>query len=195
MATGALREGPSFPRCSTPTRSWWRRGTPADIGRKPLRKGYASEAVHLQRPLLRGYAGQWKVYLAHDFGVSAPSVTYVVGESPGTTGPDGRYYPRGSIVLLDELATNEPGSFERGMGYTVPVLAERIQGLAKRWHMTPQGCADDAIFARTGSGAGSIAEEFRSAGVYFVRARKGERVVGWERMRRMLQDAGSSDRP
>src|SRR5215218_3339716 len=61
--------------------------------------------------------------------------------------------------------------------------------------MRPEGVADDAIFARTGSGAGSIAEEFRNAGVFFTRARKGERVVGWERMRRMLQDAGTPDKP
>ncbi len=46
--------------------------------------------------------------MAHDFGVSAPSVTYVVAKSDGGTGPDGRFYPRGSIVLLDELATHEP---------------------------------------------------------------------------------------
>ena len=74
----------------------------------------------------------WSLYLAHDFGVSAPSVTYVVAKSPGIVGPDGRYYPRGSKVLLDELATNEPNSLERGMGYTVPVLADRIKELAKR---------------------------------------------------------------
>ena len=69
----------------------------------------------------------WDLYLAHGFGVSRPSVTYVVAESPGTIGPDGRYFPKGSIVLLDELATCEPGSLERGMGYTVPILAERIR--------------------------------------------------------------------
>jgi hypothetical protein len=137
----------------------------------------------------------WELYLAHDFGVSAPSVTYVCAESPGTTGQDGRYYPRGSIVLLDELATNEPGSLTRGMGYTIPVLADRIKEMCARWGIKPEGVADDAIFARTGSGAGSIAEEFRRYGVPFTPARKGERVAGWEKTRRMLQDAGKPDRP
>jgi hypothetical protein len=32
------------------------------------------------------------------------------------------------VVLVDELATNEPGSLELGMGYTVPVLADQIKG-------------------------------------------------------------------
>jgi len=137
----------------------------------------------------------WDLYLAHDFGVSAPSVTFVCAESPGAIGPDGRYYPRGSIVILDELATCEPGSLERGMGYTVPRLADEIKEMAKRWAMQPEGVADDAIFGRTGGAGGSIADEFRRSGVYFARARKGERVAGWEAMRRMLQDAGKPDKP
>ena len=155
-----------------------------------------SDSGQIQRAMMAGRGlPHWDVYLAHDFGVSAPSVTYVVAESPGTAGPDGRYFPRGSIVLLDELATHEPGSLERGMGYTVPILAERIRGLASSWATDPEGVADDAIFARTGSGAGSIAEEFAGQGVNFTRARKGERVAGWEKMRRMLQDAGKPDQP
>jgi hypothetical protein len=138
----------------------------------------------------------WDFYLAHDFGVSAPSVTYVCSVSPGATGPDGRHYPRGSVILLDELATNEPGSLERGMGYTVPVLAERIRELANHRGMKrPEGTADDAIFSRTGLAAGTIAEEFSRQGVFFRPARKGERVHGWEEMRRMLQDAGKPDVP
>jgi hypothetical protein len=63
-----------------------------------------------------GPALTWDLFLAHDFGSSAPSVTYVCGESPGVEGPDGRYYPKGSIVLLDEFASNEPNSLEREMG-------------------------------------------------------------------------------
>lgn len=46
----------------------------------------------------------WDTYLTHDFGSSAPSVTYIVAESPGDVVGD-RYYPKGSLVLVDELAT------------------------------------------------------------------------------------------
>lgn len=72
--------------------------------------------IALQHHTAHAPGAAWELYLAHDFGVSAPSVTYVVGKSPGTTGPDGRYFPRGSLVLFDELATHEPGSLEKGMG-------------------------------------------------------------------------------
>jgi len=48
----------------------------------------------------------WQTYLTHDFGSSAPSATYIVALSPGGEGPDGKFYPRDSLVLVDELATN-----------------------------------------------------------------------------------------
>lgn len=138
---------------------------------------------------------KWRTYLAHDFGSSAPSATYLVAKSPGATGPDKRFYPRGSLVLLDELATNEPGNLSKGMGYTVPVLAERIREFCAGWKVRPEGVADDAIFAQGGHERGSIADEFSAAGVSFIPAKKADRVTGWNIMRRLLQDAGKPDVP
>jgi len=138
---------------------------------------------------------EWRVFLSHDYGASAPSVTYVVARSPGELGPDGRYYPAGSFVIVDELATNEPGSTTKGLGWTVPVLAEAVHDLAGRWSIPPNGVADDAIFGHHGHSAGSIAEEFRRERVYWQRAHKGTRVAGWQRMRKLLQDAGKPDVP
>jgi hypothetical protein len=146
------------------------------------------------KPEARG-RDQWEYFLAHDFGSSAPSVTFLVAKSPGIEGPDGRYYPKDSLVLIDEVATNEPGSLSKGMGYTVPVLSEEIRQMADRWTVRPEGVADDACFSNQGHGAGSIAEEFRQTGVYFIPAKKGDRRTGWEIMRRMLQDAGKPDKP
>jgi len=138
---------------------------------------------------------QWDFYLAYDHGSSAPAVCFVVARSPGGEGPDGRFYPRDSLVLVDELATHEPGSLTKGMGYTIPRLAEEIREMADRWQMRPEGVADDAIFAQHGSEAGSIGDEFRRCDVDFSPAEKGSRVHGWETMRRMLADAGKPDVP
>lgn len=161
------------------------------------RRGDWLDLTLFQRKQLARMGGKsdWEYSLAHDFGVSAPSVTYLVARSPGTTGPDGRFYPRGSLVLADELATHEPGQTNTGLGWTVPQLAEAIRAFCAGWVVSPSGCADDAIFARTGSGAGSIAEEFRRNGVHFTPARKADRRTGWEVMRRLLNDAGKPDRP
>ncbi len=107
----------------------------------------------------------------------------------------GKFYPRDSSILIDELATNEPGSTAKGMGYTVPVLADEIKSMCKRWKVPALGVADDAIFANSGSGAGSIADEFRRAGVAFRPAKKADRVGGRNVMRRLLKDAGKADVP
>lgn len=134
----------------------------------------------------------WNTYLAHDFGSSAPSVTYLVCASPGGTA-HGKYYPRDSLILIDEFASNEPNNLDKGMGYTVPTLAEHIKDMCKRWKRRPRGVADDAIFSFNGSAAGSISDEFRRAGVYFLPARKAERIGGWNVLRRLMADAGKPD--
>ena len=137
----------------------------------------------------------WGAYLAHDFGVAAPSVTYLCAESQGGEGPDGCYYPRGSIILVDEFASVLEDDLNRGLGMTVPELAQRIVDMCDRWGVRANGVADDAIFNRTGSQSGSISNEFRRSGVHFRRAHKGSRQSGWEIMRRLLSDAGSIDKP
>lgn len=136
----------------------------------------------------------WEAWLGHDFGSSAPSVTYVLAQSPGAE-IGGRYFPRDSIVLVDELATNRPDNLSLGLGWTASVLAEEIVAMCKRWKIRPQGSADDSIFARAGHATGSLADEFRRGGVYFYPARKSDRVSGWHVMRRLLADAGKPDVP
>lgn len=142
-----------------------------------------------------GPGRRWRTYLAHDFGSSAPSVTYIVAVSPGGEGPDGKFYPRDSLVLIDELATCKRDRPNDGLGWTVPILSEAIIEMCKRWKVHPRGVADDAIFANTGHGSGSIANEFMRCGVHFLPARKADRLTGWNIMRRMLADAGKPDMP
>lgn len=145
---------------------------------------------------LQACEDEWRFFLAHDFGVSAPSYTGILAESPGAVGPDGRYYSRGSILLLDEIATSVPGQLNTGLGWTVPRIAEAIKERCQEWGMKPKGVADDAIFSRLGiSATGSIADEFRKCGVHFQPAHKHDRVSGWEALRTMMQNAGAPDRP
>ncbi|KAB2969561.1 MAG: hypothetical protein F9K18_01125 [Thermoanaerobaculia bacterium] len=152
-------------------------------------------AWHRDSRRVRG-GPQAELYLAHDFGSSAPSATYACWRSDGRVGPDGRFYPPGSILLLDELATNEPDSLTRGLGWTVPKLAEAIREFCEPWGCPPRGVADDAIFAKSrGQDADSISDEFRAAGVSFRPAHKADRRTGWEVMRRLLSDAGKPDVP
>lgn len=151
-------------------------------------------AVEPWQEIPKHYGRRWETFLCHDFGSSAPSATYIVAQSPGAT-VNGQFYPRNSLVLVDELCTAKRDRPNEGLGWTVPILAEEIIAMCKRWGVQPQGVADDAIFAKSGHGAGSIADEFMRAGVYFTEAKKADRLTGWNIMRRLLSDAGKPDVP
>lgn len=140
------------------------------------------------------YGRKWETYLSHDFGSSAPSATYIIAKSPGGEAFE-KFFPRDSLILVDELATAKRDRPNEGLGWTVPILAEEIVAMCKRWDIQPIGCADDAIFAKTGSGAGSISDEFVRSGVRFSPAKKADRLTGWNIMRRLLADAGKPDMP
>lgn len=135
----------------------------------------------------------WRVYLSHDFGSSAPSVTYVFAVSPGEE-VNGVWYPNNSLVVVDELATCKNSNLNQGLGWTVPMLAEEIKRMCRKWRIAPYGVADDAIFSKSGHASGSIADEFRASGVAFQPAKKADRITGWNRMRKLLSWAGEPDR-
>ncbi len=139
----------------------------------------------------------WRFFLAYDHGSARPAVALLLAESPGGPGPDGRPYPSGSLVAVDELALLQEGSLNTGLRWTVPEVAAEIRRMCERWGVEPVGVADAAIFAAHGSRDGSLGEEFRRAGVRFEPSRKGDRVAGWEILRRMLKAAstGALDEP
>jgi hypothetical protein len=138
--------------------------------------------------------GGWSNYLSMDWGSSAPAVVFLCAKSPGTDW-EGKWYPRGSTVLVDEFHTARRGDWSKGMNWVVPQVSDGIKAMCERWHVPARGVADDACWSRTGAEAGSLADEFKRAGVYFEPAHKGTRARGWETMRRMLADAGKVDKP
>lgn len=135
----------------------------------------------------------WDNWITHDFGTSAPSVTYLMCESPGAEF-EGKFYPRGSIIVLDEYAVYRSDSLNQGLGWTAAITAEAILEFCKAWGVKPRGVADDACFGKSGH-ATTIAGEFALKGVTFHPAKKGDRITGWQKMRRMLDDAGKPDVP
>lgn len=136
----------------------------------------------------------WDTWLAHDFGSSAPSVTYIMAQSPGDF-HEGKFYPRGSIVLVDELAAAQRDNLNKGLNWTAATTAEAVVELCEPWGVRAKGVADDACFAKSGYSSGSIAEEFARKQVYFTPAKKADRITGWNLMRRLLADAGKPDVP
>ncbi len=143
-----------------------------------------------------GWKPGFELYLAMDFGVSAPSVAYVLARSRGCNGPDGCNYPAGSIIAVDEWHHARPDRPNEGSGLSVPAQAAEIKTVCERWGMAPRGTGDDAMFSRArGHDVATIADEFRECGVRLQPARKGARVAGWSLMRSMLPRAGPIDQP
>ena len=136
----------------------------------------------------------WDTWLAHDFGSAAPSCTFIMAKSPGAT-HEGKFYPRDSVVLVDELAAVKRDNLNTGLGWSAATTAEAIREMCKKWKVKPSGVADDACFAKGGLSSGSIADEFARGGVRFQPAKKADRITGWQTMRRLLADAGKPDVP
>lgn len=165
------------------------------------RGAFFSGVLDEQRNMIDGKITQFddlklfETTLAHDYGSSAPSVTYLMLRSPGFRAHNGIYYPNDSLLVIDELATYAPENLNEGLGWTIPRLSEEIRAFAKQYNVRPKGVADDAIFGFHGHATGSIAHEFAACGVRWKKARKADRQSGWAKMRRLLADAGKPDRP
>lgn len=136
----------------------------------------------------------WRTWISVDHGSAAPCIALLLAESPGGQ-IDGQYFSRGSIVVLDECAFHRRDNLNVGTNQTAAAMADRIiDELCKRWGVPARGVIDDASFARHGH-ATCIADEYSLAGLVLGPAKKGDRVSGWTRMKRLLADAGRPDRP
>lgn len=137
----------------------------------------------------------WKPFIGIDYGTAAPCAVYLAAISPGST-VNGRYYPRDSIALLDELYLAQASNNTKGLNLTIDVCADRIKTFCAHWNFNPvsaDNIADDACFAS--DGRDSIAALFLQAGVRFSPAKKGDRVSGWEHLRTMMLRAGDFEQP
>jgi hypothetical protein len=144
--------------------------------------------------LPRTNGATWDTWIAHDFGSAAPSCTFLMAESPGGEFA-GQFYPRDSIIILDEYAVYRRDHLNKGLGWTAAITAEALVEWCKEWKVKARGVGDDAMFAHTGHATGAIADEFGAKGVSLMPAKKGDRITGWQRMKRMLADAGKPDVP
>jgi hypothetical protein len=146
-------------------------------------------------PRWRSLPPNWLHFLGMDYGTSSPCAIYLTAISPGGEW-QGIYYPRGSVVLVDELYLSHPKDLSKGLYLTIPEQSERIKVFCQRWNISPlngQSIADDACFSM--DGRASIADDFLRAGVRWKRAGKGDRLPGWEHLRTLMRQAGDRELP
>lgn len=141
----------------------------------------------------RSYGEPWRSWLGVDHGGDAPTVAYLFFESPGAEF-EGIYYPRGSLLAIDEYANYRPDNMNKSKGGDARRNAQQIAEMCEKWGVAAWGYGDDSMFAASTGHTTSISSEYALGGVRLSRARKGRREAGWEVMRRLLLDAGCRDK-
>ena len=112
-------------------------------------------------------------FVCLDWGAAAPTVAYLCIPNPPNT-------PKGTILMADEFYISETDrvgrrNFLKGVYMSNAEQAEGLREWLWRWGLTPADIrivADDAIWAANGSHKGSVAGDFRAAGVSMTRAEK-----------------------
>jgi len=154
-----------------------------NIARGAYFAGALDEKVH-RIPAWSELPKEFAYFFAMDWGSAAPSVTNFCAISPGHGGRTGNPFPKGSLILLDELATVDPNDPNRGLNWPPGKLAEGMKELAARWGApSVYGVGDDAYGLED-----TLLNTLRGHGVWLQRPRK-ERVAGWAKMRELLHNA------
>lgn len=138
----------------------------------------------------------WSVDRSFDWGSSRPFSVGFWAESDGTTAPNGRTYPRGTLFRISEWY-GWSGRPNEGCKLLSDEIARGIKEREAELNLAPglkvkPGPADSSIFD-TEDGP-SIADKMAECGVKWEHADKspGSRKNGWERLRMMLKAALSS---
>ncbi|SDN90704.1 Terminase-like family protein [Lutimaribacter pacificus] len=133
---------------------------------------------------LRGH----RTALGVDWGSSAPAVALIGVE---TSGEDG-LFPKGSLIVLDEIHTADPADLSQGLRWPPGKLCDSIRERCAHWNIRPHGVGDDAAGLDE-----SLLAVFRREGVYLTPPRKGpgSRIAGWQRLRQRMLHAVERDGP
>jgi hypothetical protein len=147
--------------------------------------------VHVLEPF--PIPDSWRIDRAFDWGSAHPFSVGWWAESDGTTAPNGRTYPRGTLFRIGEWYgwNGRPNEGNRMLaGEIARGIKEREK--AEGWAVK-KGPADTNIFdAEHGV---TLADDMAKLGVHWEKADKGPgtRRIGWERMRGMLEAARNAD--
>ena len=123
-----------------------------------------------------------------DWGSSAPAACLL---GVMTSGDDGRF-PRGSLIVLDEVHTADPADISQGLRWPPGKLADAIRERCAFWNMRPYGVGDDAVGLDE-----TLLEVLRREGVYLTKPTKGpgSRIAGWQAIRQRLVNATERSGP
>lgn len=135
----------------------------------------------------------WRIDRAMDWGASKPFSVGWWAESDGTEAPDGRTYPRGTLVRIAEYY-GWNGTPNEGVHLTDREIAHGIREREQQMEIHGRVRAGPADLDTMHPGQQSMEATFRGAGVPFQRVTIKDRTAGWQVIRRMLREA-TRERP
>jgi len=133
----------------------------------------------------------WKYIISLDWGSQKPASLGIWAKSNGVALPDGRVFPRGSIIRVKEWYIVERDSRgrtipDKGLKLTNEEMAIGIYDLTKDLDVI-QWVADPSIF-RDQSGP-SIFKQFSKVRRLPFKPADNERIAGWQSMRGLMAEA------
>jgi len=151
--------------------------------------GIWDPAKHIIKPFK--VPKSWKYIIGFDWGSQKPGSLGIWARSDGRVLPDGRMFPRGSIIRVKEwyiAERNKEGMTvpDTGLRLTNEEMAIGIYELTKDLNVR-QWIADPAIF-RDQSGP-SIYKQFNKIRKVPFRPADNERVAGWQSMVQLMAEA------
>lgn len=126
-------------------------------------------------------SSQFHSFLASDWGQSRPAVAFACRKLLQPLG----MFPRGSLILEDEVSSADPDDYAVGMNWSIGKFADAMQEMCDRNHTYKVGCIDDA---RGLSPDDTLINGMSQYNFSFERPAKNRRS-GWAVMREMLTNA------
>lgn len=122
-------------------------------------------------------------FLSSDWGQSAPAVSFACRKILIPTGG----FPKGSLILCDEVSSADPDDWATGMNWSLGKFADAMSDMVERTGVHKTGCIDDA----KGLSPDDTLIKGMAQPPYlfsFVRPQKNRRS-GWATMREMLTNS------
>jgi hypothetical protein len=137
----------------------------------------------------------WKYIVGFDWGSQKPASMGIWAKSDGSVLPDGRRYPRGSIIRVNEWYMCEKDNrgmtiADKGLRLTNEQMAEGIWERTKDLDIK-QWVADPSIF-RDQSGP-SISKQFNKIRRLPFKPADNERIPGWQSMITLMSEAAKEE--
>lgn len=127
-------------------------------------------------------------------GGSSPTACLMFGLAMNSaTGPYGDYFPRGSLVIFDEVHDAVEGDWTETLGHSIADNCDKIKRVADRYDMKAQGIVDPQVDQDHGDDS-KLIDTYRSNGVSLTPWPKHLRANSASVIRELMHHARRNDR-